>query len=84
MEDGTKFILDQQQVLIYNKIGKNIDKISVTDISESVPFYLRGIDFTKQMEDLLNDCSIMANVNDGLRVNEVIKKILNYEDNSRR
>ena len=83
MEDGTKFILDQQQVLIYNKIGKNIDKISVTDISESVPFYLRGIDFTKQMEDLLNDCSIMANVNDGLRVNEVIKKILNYEDNSR-
>ena len=36
------------------------------------------------MEDLLNDCSIMANVNDGLRVNEVIKKILNYEDNSRR
>ena len=48
MEDGTKFILDQQQVLIYNKIGKNIDKISVTDISESVPFYLRGIDFTNK------------------------------------
>jgi len=84
MKDGTKYFLDQQQVLFYNDIGKNIDKISVTDISESVPFYLRGIDFTKQMEDLLDDCSVMANVNDGLGVNKIIKKILNYEDNSRR
>lgn len=35
MKDGTKYFLDQQQVLIYNDIGENIDKISVTDISES-------------------------------------------------
>lgn len=84
MKNGVKYFLDQQQVLIYNDIGENIDKISVTDISESVPFYLRGIDFTKQMEDLLNDCTVMATVHDGLGVNKIIKKILDYEDNSRR
>lgn len=83
MKDGTKYFLDQQQVFIYNDMGNIINKISVTDISETVPFYLRGIDFTKQMEDLLDDCSVMADVNDALEVNKILKKILNHEDNSR-
>ena len=84
MNDGTKYFLDQQQIIRYNNVGEYEDKISVTDISDTVPFYLRGIDFTKQMQDLLNNGAILANINDGLAVNKIIKKILNYEDNSRR
>jgi len=84
MNDGIRYFVDQQQIIKSNHLGENIDKISTTDISESVPFYLRGIDFTKQMEDLLNDCSVMANVSEGLEVNKIIDKILSYEDNFRR
>tara|TARA_B100000989_G_C19532516_1_gene470907 strand:+ start:8243 stop:9199 length:957 start_codon:yes stop_codon:yes gene_type:complete len=84
MKDGLKYLIDQQEIVIRNNKEEKSDKISVTDIAETVPFYLRGIDFSKQMEDLLNDCSTIASVEDGLQVNKVINKIMLHEGNFRR
>lgn len=84
MKDGSKLFIDQQQINKFDKNGNFIEKISVTDLAIAVPFYLRGVDFTNQMRDLLGKQKIMANVNDALSVNRLMKKILNYENNSGR
>ena len=84
MKDDSKYFIDQQQIKQYNSNGEFIGIISVTNLAESVPFYLRGTDFTNQMMDLLDNGVIMANVNDALNVNRLMKKILNYENNIRR
>jgi len=84
MKDGSKYSIDQQQVNKYNRNGDFIEKVSVTDLAKSVPFYLRGVDFTDQMLDLLGDQKIMASVNDALSVNILMEKILNNENNTRR
>ena len=76
MKDGNKYRIDQQQVYKYYN-DKLVSKISVTDLNKTVPYYLRGIDFTDQMVDLLNDSKIMATADDGLGVNNTIAKILN-------
>ena len=81
MKDGSKYFIDQQQIKQYSSNGEFIGIISVTNLAESVPFYLRGTDFTNQMMDLLDNGVIMANVNDALGVNRLMKKILNYENN---
>lgn len=82
-EDGSTYVVDQQQIERFNSENKLVDKISVTDISETVPYYLRGIDFTKQMIDLIGSNKHMANVRDAVLVNNIISKIINHEDNSR-
>ncbi len=84
MKDGFKYSIDQQQINKYNINGKFIEKIAVTDLAKTVPFYLRGVDFTAQMLDLLGDRKIMADVNDALKVNILIDKIVNNEDNTGR
>ena len=58
--------------------------MAVTDLAKAVPFYLRGVDFTDQMLDLLGDNKIMASINDALAVNTLMEKILNNENNTRR
>jgi scyllo-inositol 2-dehydrogenase (NADP+) len=83
MKDGSKYFIDQQQIKQYNPNGGFIGIISVTDLATPVPFYLRGTDFTKQMMDLIDNGVIMANVNDALGVNRLMKKILNHENNIR-
>ena len=84
MKDGYKYYIDQQQVNKYNSNGDFIEKVAVTDLVKAVPFYLRGVDFTDQMLDLLGEQKIMASVNDALAVNTLMKKILNNENNTRR
>lgn len=84
MKDGTKYYIDQQQVNKYNSNGEFIEKVAVTNLAKAVPFYLRGVDFTDQMLDLLGDQKIMASVNDALEVNILMEKILNNENNTRR
>ena len=84
MKDGSKYSIDQQQVNKYNRNGDFIEKVAVTDLAIAVPFYLRGVDFTNQMLDLLGDQKIMASVNDALSVNTLMEKILNNENNTRR
>ena len=75
MKDGTKYLIDQQQINIY-KNNEFIKKISVVDLVESVPYYLRGVDFTNQMLDLTNKQKIMATAEEALIVNNIIAKIL--------
>ena len=84
LKDGCKYYIDQQQVNKYNSNGDFIEKVAVTDLVTVVPFYLRGVDFTNQMLDLLGKQKIMASVNDALAVNTLMKKILNNENNTRR
>ena len=76
MKDGLKYSIDQQQVNKYNSNGDFIEKVSVIDLVKSVPYYLRGVDFTDQMLDLLGERKIMATVNEALEVNRLIAKIL--------
>ena len=63
---------------------KLIEKVAVTDLVKDIPYYLRGVDFTDQMLDLLGDQKIMASLNDALGVNRIMNKILNYENINRR
>lgn len=84
MKDGYKYFIDQQQINKYSSNGDFIEKVAVTDLAIAVPFYLRGVDFTNQMLDLLGDQKIMASVNEALLVNTLMQKILNNENNTRR
>lgn len=84
MKDGIKYSIDQQQINKFNSNGEFIEKVAVTGLVKAVPFYLRGVDFTDQMLDLLGDQKIMASLNDALGVNIIMEKILNYENNTRR
>lgn len=83
MKDGIKYFVDQQQVKKYTASGEYLSKVTVTDIAQTVPFYLRGVDFTSQMESLLSDGKGMANYNDAMGVNLIMNKILNHENNIR-
>lgn len=84
MKDGSKYSIDQQQINKYSSTGDFIEKVAVTDLAKPVPFYLRGVDFTDQMLDLLGDNKIMASIDDALAVNTLMEKILNNENNTRR
>lgn len=76
MKDGTKYIIDQQQINKLDKKDLLIEKVSVTDLIKSVPYYLRGIDFTSQMMDLIGNQKIIAKMDEALKVNSIMKKIL--------
>lgn len=80
--NGDKYIMDQQKISIY-KNEQFIRTITTTDLAVSVPFYLRGVDFTMQMQDLLSDSKISCSIDDAYRVNNIMNKILNYENNTR-
>ncbi|MDA8626071.1 hypothetical protein N9L21_01010 [Flavobacteriaceae bacterium] len=83
MKDGCKYFIDQQQIKKYSANGEYLSRVSVTDISQTVPFYLRGVDFTNQMESLLNDGKEMSTFDDAVGVNLIMNKILNHENNIR-
>ena len=84
MKDGDKYFIDQQQIKKYSASGEYLSKVTVTDIAQTVPFYLRGVDFTNQMKSLLGDGTEMAKLDDALGVNRIMNKILNHENNTRR
>ena len=81
MKNGDTYTVDQQQIKYVKPDQSQISRIGVTDLGEIVPFYLRGIDFSKQMEDLLGDGKILAQAKNGLSVNGVMSKIIQYENN---
>ena len=76
LKNGQNIFLDQQIIRISEK-GEIVKQISVTDLGATVPFYLRGVDFTKQMENLMGSANIMCTMADALKVNHIIKDILN-------
>ena len=57
------------------KDGK-IENISVVQLEERIPYYLRGVDFTKQMEDLLEDQHTLCSITEALVTNNLMKEIL--------
>ena len=84
MKDGHKYFIDQQQIKKYSASGEYLSKVTVTDIVQTVPFYLRGVDFTNQMKSLIEDGAEMAKLDNALGVNRIMNKILNHENNTGR
>lgn len=82
MKNGHKFFVDQQQIKELSVNGEIINRDSVVDLNEDVPYYLRGVDFTKQMIELVNNGTNMANVSNALNINRLMNEILNYENNT--
>jgi predicted dehydrogenase len=76
LKNGQHVFIDQQIIRITQE-GEIIKQISVTDLGATVPFYLRGVDFTKQMEDLIGSTNTMCTMGEALKVNLIIKDILN-------
>lgn len=75
--NGMKYVIDQQQINIYDRSGEFLKKVSTTELIKPVDFYLRGTDFTSQMIDLLEDSNVLANVSDAIGVNCIMNNILN-------
>ena len=76
LKNGQHIFVDQQIIRI-SEDGKLVKQLSVTDLAPTVPFYLRGVDFTRQMQDLLGDGATMCNMKEALAVNRIINDILN-------
>ena len=65
---------DQQKVCIKNNSEEKT--ISVVDLNQEIPFYLRGVDFTKQMQDLTNKREILCSLDEASTVNRLMKEII--------
>ena len=75
MHDGTLLKFDQQKVEhFYN--GKIVNKISTVDLAQKVPYYLRGIDFTNQMQDFIGHKETIATVSDAMVTRNLIKTLI--------
>jgi len=75
-EENIEYNIDQQNIII-KKNNNIIKKISVADLLVSVPFYLRGSEFTLQMMDFIGDQKIMATVDDAIKNRNIINRVLN-------
>ena len=65
---------DQQKVVIKNNSKE--ETISVVDFNQDIPFYLRGVDFTKQMQDFINKREVMCSLDEAITVNKLMKEII--------
>ncbi len=75
MKDGSFFKIDQQKVEHY--LGDNLLKrVTGVDISAKVPFYLRGIDFSEQMQDFIGPNKVIASVQEAMLNRIIIKELL--------
>ena len=81
--DNTYFIFDQQIINKYDSSGKKVLSKSVAELNQKVPYYLRGVDFTLQMMDLLGERKILATAKDAFKVNLLMKQIIENENNIR-
>jgi predicted dehydrogenase len=75
LKDGSIFKFDQQKIEHYSN-NILINKITTVDLAENVTFYLRGIEFTNQMADLIGDKHTISKVNHALITRNLIKKLL--------
>ena len=76
LKDGSRIVFDQQIIRI-TKDDQLVEQITAADLKGTVPFYLRGIDFTKQMQDLIGPAENLSTMKEALTVNRIIKDILN-------
>lgn len=75
MKDGSMIRFDQQKVELFSDTIL-IKRISVADLAEKVPFYLRGVEFTNQMRDFIGSQNIISNLSDALITRQVIKNLI--------
>lgn len=76
LKDGTFIKFDQQKVEHFDNNDILITRISVTDLVQKVPFYLRGVEFTSQMQDFVGSKNTISNLSDALITRNVIKKLI--------
>jgi predicted dehydrogenase len=75
LKDGRHVFVDQQVIRISQE-GEIFEQISVTDLGVTVPFYLRGVDFTLQMQDLIRHNTTNCTMAEALKVNNIINDII--------
>lgn len=81
-KDNTEWIFDQQKIeILENK--KVIKYLSAVDLAPTVPYYLRGVDFTLQMQNFLSVHSEIASLEDALVTRGIIKNLLSNETATR-
>jgi predicted dehydrogenase len=75
MKDGSIFKFDQQKV--EHIFGNNVlNRVTAVDIASKVPFYLRGIEFTNQMQDFIGSKNTIATVQEAMLNRSLIKKLI--------
>lgn len=74
LKDKTEWIFDQQKIEILRD-QKVIKYISAVDLAPTVPYYLRGVDYTLQMQSFLSDRIEIASLEDALVTREIIKNL---------
>lgn len=74
LKNNDLITFDQQKVVVEK--GKEKEVISVVDLNQEIPFYLRGVDFTKQMQDLINKREILCGLEEATTVNRLMKEII--------
>lgn len=75
MKDGSLFKFDQQKVEHYLE-NNLLNRVTAVDIASKVPFYLRGVEFTNQMQDFIGSKNTIATVQDALLNRTLIKKLI--------
>lgn len=76
LRDGSYYKIDQQKVELFSERDDLIKKITTVDLAASCPFYLRGVEFTHQMQDLIGEQKTLATVEEALVTRRIIKEIL--------
>jgi predicted dehydrogenase len=75
LTDGSQYKFDQQKIENF-KNGEIISSLSAVDLVENIPYYLRGVDFTLQMEDFIDGKKTVATAHDALITRNVLSLIL--------
>jgi predicted dehydrogenase len=76
LKDGTVFRFDQQKAEHFDNNDNLLSRITVADLAQKVPFYLRGVEFTSQMQDFVGSKNTISNLSDALITRNVIKKLI--------
>jgi predicted dehydrogenase len=76
LKDGTFIRFDQQKAEHLDNSHNLLSKITVADLAQKVPFYLRGVEFTSQMQDFVGSKNTISNLSDALITRNVIKKLI--------
>tara|TARA_B110000305_G_C19409632_1_gene624681 strand:+ start:227 stop:1147 length:921 start_codon:yes stop_codon:yes gene_type:complete len=74
LKNNDLITFDQQKVVIKNNLKE--ETISVIDLNQDIPFYLRGVDFTRQMQDLTNKREFMCNLDEAITINKLMKEVI--------
>lgn len=74
VKNGSEIAFDQQKIVVTQ--GDKSSNISVVELEQDIPFYLRGVDFTKQMEDLIMEQNTLCSTEEAVVTNNLMKKIL--------